>query len=139
MKPIAIPAVACAVIAVALGTSPAVAGSPTNQRCENVRTGMVCQADPPGMNFDAALGQTCRGVNPFYIFGRGRGGELVCRYDGLRFGQTGEGVWSPRTQMLFGVQQAGFGCPSWVPGGAAAETGDGRGLRCEGDTWVVWS
>lgn len=137
MKSILIPAVACGLITAAAGTTPAAAGSPANPICEKVRTGIVCEADPPGVKADAALGQPCRGLYPFYIFGRGPSGELVCQ--GAPVGRFGQGIWASRTQVLFGVQLAGFGCPSWVPGGAAAELGDGRALLCEGDSWVIYS
>ena len=139
MKSMAKGTVACVLIVAAVGTSPAAAGSPANPICEKVRTGMVCEQDPPGTQFDAALGQPCRGLYPFYLFGRGRSGELVCHQDGARVGQAMEGIWLARTQALFGVQLPGFGCPSWLPGGAAAQTNDGRGLLCEGTSWVVYS
>lgn len=138
MKSMVIGAAACGLIVAAVGITPSAAGSPANPMCEKVRTGMVCEADPPGMNFDAVLGQPCRGIYPVFIFGRGPSGELVC--EGAPVGRYGQGIWASRTQVLFGgSQQPGFGCPSWVPGGAAAQTGDGRALLCEGDTWVVYS
>jgi hypothetical protein len=139
MKSMAMGAAACGLIVAAVGAAPGAASSPANPICEKVRTGMVCEQDPPGMLFDAVLGQPCRGMYPFYIFGRGPSGELVCRQDGARVGQFTEGVWAPRTQVLFGVQLPGFGCPSWLPGGAAAQTTDGRGLRCQDTSWIVYS
>lgn len=137
MKSGVIPALACALIAAAAGTAPNAAGAPANPVCERVRTGMVCEADPPGVAYDAVLGQRCGGMFPYYLFGRGPSGGLICA--GAPAGRFGDGIWASRTQVLFGVQLAGFGCPSWVPGGAAAQTGNGRALLCEGDTWVVYS
>jgi hypothetical protein len=135
MKSMVVGAPACGLVVAALCIAPAAAGSPTNPICEKVRTGMVCETDPPGMNFDAALGLPCRGLYPYYIFGRGPGGDLICK--GQPVGQFGQGIWASRSQVLFGVQLPGFGCPSWVKGGAVAQTNDGRALFCEKDTWVV--
>lgn len=105
-----------------------VAGSSTaaaSPICEKVAGGMVCEQDPPGMHYDAVYLRQCSS-NHRYIFGRGPNGEnLVCSGGG-----PGGPVWGT-APTLFGVQQPGAACPSWLPGGAAAQTLDGIALICQ--------
>ena len=111
---------------IAMGSPPTSAlASPANPICEKVLGGTVCEQDPPGMHYNAVYLQQCNN-NLRYIFGRGAdGGNLVCAGGG-----PGGPVWGS-APTLFGEQSPGGACPSWIPGGAAAQTPNGIALICQ--------
>jgi hypothetical protein len=125
-------AVAAASVALIVGYPAAAEASPANPICEKVLGGTICEQDPPGMHYEAVY---LRGCTNFHhnIFGRSLNGEnLVCAGGG----PSGP-VWNP-APTLFGEQLPGGACPSWLPGGAAAQTPDGLALVCQrGVGWTV--
>lgn len=109
-----------------------VVADPANPTCEQVLGGTVCEQDPPGMQYTATYFQPCNSAQR-YIFGRSSNGQnLVCSGGG-----PNGPIWG-QAPPLFGVQAPGAACPSWHPGGAAAQTSDGRALICQrGVGWTV--